>query len=118
MAGSNDRNAATPAAEASRARKPGLEGGQTDVVGTEARRFDGETTAASPVEGYLGAGTPANVDIHKLGQSDRPEEEWGEPGAPEATYSSNHNRRGERIDTLGQGGKTRRANKDIISRRG
>src|SRR4051794_26183048 len=29
--------------------------------------------------GELGEGTPPNVDIHKLGQDDNPEEDWGEP---------------------------------------
>lgn len=70
------------------------------------------------VEGDLGAGTPANVDVHKLGQEDRPQEDWGDPAGPEATFSSNHTRRGERTEAVrGQGGKTRRATKDIISRR-
>lgn len=72
----------------------------------------------SDVEGDLGAGTPANVDVHKLGQEDRPQEDWGEPGGAEATFSSNHTRRPVRTEAdRGQGRKTRQANKDIISRR-
>jgi hypothetical protein len=67
----------------------------------------------------LGVGTPANVDIHKLGQSDRPQEAWGEPGDPEATFSSNHSRRPMPNEAdRAQGRKTRQANKDIVSRRG
>lgn len=68
------------------------------------------------VEGDLGAGTPANVDIHKLGQTDRPEEDWGE-AAEGATFSSNHTRRPGIEAERGQGAKTRRASKDQISRR-
>lgn len=71
------------------------------------------------VEGDLGAGTPANVDVHKLGQEDRPEEDWGEPADPQAVFSSNHTRRPVRTEAeRGQGRKTRAANKDIVSRRG
>lgn len=70
------------------------------------------------VEGDLGAGTPANVDVHKLGQEDKPEEDWGEPAGEAATFSSNHSRRAERVEAeRGQGSKTRTANKDIVSRR-
>jgi hypothetical protein len=70
------------------------------------------------VEGDLGAGTPANVDVHKLGQEDRPQEDWGETAGADATFSSNHTRRPVRTEAeRGQGAKTRRANKDIISRR-
>jgi hypothetical protein len=102
----DDHTSATSAANAGRARTQGA-GGQRKAAGaTEQRNFDGD----------LGSGTPANVDIHKLGQGDRPQEYWGETGGAEATFSSNHSRRGE--TNLGQGGKTRRANKDIVSRRG
>lgn len=70
------------------------------------------------IDGDLGAGTPANVDIHKLGQPDNPEADWGEAGDPEAVFSSNHTRRADRIEAeRGQGIKTRRLNKDTISRR-
>jgi hypothetical protein len=70
------------------------------------------------VEGDLGAGTPANVDIHKLGQSDNPEEEWGEPAGEGAQFSSNHTRRAEKTEAeRGQGAKTRAFNKDQMSRR-
>jgi hypothetical protein len=89
---------------------------------------DGEDTGAMPgrdaagrgdVAGDLGAGTPPNVDIHKLGQPDNPQEEWGEPAGEGAVYSANHTRRGEKTEAeRGQGAKTRAATKDIISRRG
>lgn len=90
MAAPNDRTSATPARNADRPR----------------------------TSGDLGAGTPANVDVHKLGQEDRPQEDWGEPAAAEATFSSNHSRRPLRSEAeRGQGNKTRKANKDIVSRR-
>jgi hypothetical protein len=94
-----------PATRAADVRSPGAGRQATDG---EARAFDGD----------LGVGTPANVDIHKLGQDDRPQEYWGEPADPGATFSSNHSRRGEPTQAERvQGGKTRRANKDIVSRR-
>lgn len=80
---------------------------------------DRNAAGLGDVEGDLGAGTPANVDQHKLGQPDKPQQDWGESAAPEATFSSNHTRRGEKTEAeRGQGLKTRQANKDIVSRRG
>jgi hypothetical protein len=68
--------------------------------------------------GDLGAGTPPNVDIHKLGQEDDPQEDWGDPAAEGTMHSSNHTRRGVKSEAeRGQGAKTRRLNKDIVSRR-
>jgi hypothetical protein len=65
----------------------------------------------------LGSGTPANVDIHNIGESDNPELEWGDP-EPGAVFSSNNTRRHLATESQrGQGAKTRQANKDIISRR-
>jgi hypothetical protein len=82
-------------------------------------RTDREGAEPRTAEGDLGEGTPANVDVHNLGQSDNPEEDWGEPADPEATFSSNHTRRPEKTEAeRGQGAKTRAANKDIVSRRG
>ncbi|HYG28087.1 MAG TPA: hypothetical protein VD906_14440 [Caulobacteraceae bacterium] len=70
------------------------------------------------VEGDLGAGTPANVDVHKLGQEDNPEEDWGEAAGEGAVHSSNHTRRAEKTEAeRGQGAKTRAHNKDTFSRR-
>ncbi|RAK63405.1 hypothetical protein [Phenylobacterium kunshanense] len=67
--------------------------------------------------GDLGTGTPANVDVHKLGQDDRPQSDWGE-AAEGAVFSSNHSRRAERTEIeRGQGSKTRMANKAQVSRR-
>jgi hypothetical protein len=67
--------------------------------------------------GDLGAGTPANVDVRDLGQKDHPEQEWGE-AQPGAVYGANHTRRPVRTEAeRGQGAKTRKLNKDIISRR-
>ena len=70
------------------------------------------------VDGDLGAGTPANVDVHNLGQEDNPEQDWGEPAAEGAVFSSNKTNRGGRTELeRGQGAKTRAANKNIVSRR-
>jgi hypothetical protein len=72
------------------------------------------------VEGDLGAGTPPNVDVRKLGQGDRPQEDWGDPADEGAAYSANHTRRAVRTEAergRSQGSKTRTANKDIVSRR-
>lgn len=66
----------------------------------------------------LGEGTPANVDIHKLGQDDKPEADWGDEVEEDATFSSTNTRRGIRTEAeRGQGAKTRAANKDQVSRR-
>lgn len=78
----------------------------------EDRSFEAGTS------GDLGEGTPANVDIHKLGQSDNPEEDWGEPAGEGAMHSSDNTRRGEKTEAeRGQGAKTRAFNKDQVSRR-
>jgi hypothetical protein len=70
------------------------------------------------VEAALGVGTPANVDVSKIGQSDNPEEDWGEPADEGTMHSSNHTRRGEKTEAeRGQGAKTRQFNKDMMSRR-
>jgi hypothetical protein len=88
-------------------------GGQRDP-GAPQDQADGEARSF----GDLGIGTPAGVDIHKLGQSDNPEQDWGEAGDPEATFSQNHVNRGAPTEAdRSQGAKTRAANKDIISRR-
>lgn len=70
------------------------------------------------VRGDLGAGTPPNVDVHKLGQEDNPEEDWGDPAAEGTMHSSNHTTRGIKTEAeRAQGAKTRAHNKDIVSRR-
>jgi len=87
-----------------------LEAGEGDL---EERNASGVSEA-----GDLGAGTPPNVDIHKLGQDDHPEQDWGEPAGEGAMHSANHTRRGVKTEAeRGQGAKTRQANKDAISRR-
>jgi hypothetical protein len=66
----------------------------------------------------LGEGTPANLDVHQLGQDDNPEEDWGEPAGEGAMHGETHTRRPVRTEAeRGQGAKTRQLNKDIISRR-
>ena len=52
------------------------------------------------------------------GVSANPEEDWGEPADPGATYSANHTRRPAKTEAdRSQGPKTRKAAKDQISRR-
>jgi hypothetical protein len=100
-----DRRFAPDRVQANRAQAPGAGLDDRNAAGLEA-------------VGDLGASTPANVDIHDLGQRDVPEQEWGEAMGEEATFSSNHSRRAIRTEAeRGQGAKTRRLNKDIISRR-
>ena len=71
-----------------------------------------------PGVGDLGAGAPAGVDVHDLGQTDNPQQEWGPEADEEALFSSNHTRRPVRTEAeRGQGAKTRQRNKDIVSRR-
>jgi len=68
--------------------------------------------------GDLGAGTPPGVDVHKLGQDDDPEEDWGDETDEGLTHSANHSRRGVKTEAeRGQGRRTRQLNKDIVSRR-
>jgi hypothetical protein len=82
------------------------------------KKLSPEAARLADGAGDLGVGTPPNVDVHKLGQEDRPQEDWDEPAAEGATFSSNHTRRAIRTETnRGQGSKTRTANKDIVSRR-
>jgi hypothetical protein len=53
-----------------------------------------------------------------LGQEDNPQEDWGPEGDPQMLHSANHTRRPLKTEAeRGQGAKTRRANKDIVSRR-
>jgi hypothetical protein len=109
-----DRSFAPDNAHAARAQRQGP-GGRRREPGAG---LDDRNAAGLEAAGDLGASTPANVDIHDLGQEDVPEQEWGEPMGEEATFSSNHSRRPIRTEAeRGQGAKTRRMNKDIFSRR-
>jgi hypothetical protein len=93
-------------------------GGQRGGSGGEGRSFDDRNAGGVGEVGDLGAGTPANVDIHKLGQEDTPEADWGEEGDEGMTHSANHTRRGIKTEAeRGQGKRTRQLNKDIVSRR-
>lgn len=97
------------------------EGGSRDDRGApgEGRSFDDRNAAGMDAAGDLGAGTPAGVDIHDVGQDDSPEQDWGEAGDEGLSHSANHSRRGVKTEAeRGQGAKTRQANKDIVSRRG
>ncbi|WP_293679701.1 hypothetical protein [uncultured Phenylobacterium sp.] len=56
-------------------------------------------------------------DPARIGEADRPENDWGEPEAG-AVHGGNHARRGEDSpESRLQGTKTRKATKDQISRR-
>jgi hypothetical protein len=91
------------------------DGGAHDYMGLDPNL--GRNAAGYQHAGDLGAGTPANVDIHDIGQSDRPEQEWGE-GEPGAVHGQTKTRRPDPTESQrGQGAKTRQLNKDIISRR-
>jgi hypothetical protein len=80
--------------------------------------LDDRNAAGLDDAGDLGAGTPPNVDIHDLGQEDNPQEAWGDETEEGLIHSANHTRRPIKTEAeRGQGAKTRRANKDIISRR-
>lgn len=98
----------------------GLEGRGQEARSGDAGGEAGRNAAdIDDVRGDLGAGTPPNVDVHKLGQDDKPQEDWGDPADEGAVFSSNHTRRAERTEAeRAQGAKTRQANKDIVSRRG
>ena len=81
--------------------------------------LDDRNAAGLDDAGDLGAGTPSNVDVHDLDQRDNPEADWGEEGDEGLMHSANHSRRGVKTEAeRGQGAKTRRANQDIVSRRG
>jgi hypothetical protein len=68
--------------------------------------------------GDLGAATPPNVNVHNLAQENNPQEDWGGEAEEGAMFSQNHSRRPIRTEAeRGQGAKTRRLNKDIVSRR-
>lgn len=93
--------------------------GRGDGVPPEGRAFDDRNAAGMDQGGDLGAGTPAGVDIHDIGQADKPEQEWGEDGGEDVLHSADGSRRGIKTEAeRGQGAKTRAANKDIVSRRG
>ena len=128
MADNEDRTFAPNAAEANRDGSPPPKKDRRPEAGKVQSANPSETKEPGPpklpaeevndAEGDLGEGTPANVDIHKLGQEDNPQEDWGEPADEGATFSSNHTRRGEKTEAeRGQGNKTRAANKDQVSRR-
>jgi hypothetical protein len=69
-------------------------------------------------EAEFGAGTPAGVDVHDIGGTDNPQEDWGGETDEGMVHSANHTRRPIKTEAeRGQGRKTRAATKDIISRR-
>ncbi|MFL5295583.1 MAG: hypothetical protein ACJ798_04295 [Phenylobacterium sp.] len=91
---------------------------ETDQGISGAGAIENRDAADTEGEEALGDGTPANVDIHKLGQEDNPEEDWGEAADEGTMHSSNHTRRPVKTEAdRGQGAKTRQLNKDIVSRR-
>src|SRR5262249_53858602 len=99
---------------ANRARRQGSDVAQPPGAGLDDRNAAGLDEGG----GDLGAATPPGVDVHHLGQEDNPQQDWGEEMGQDATFSSNHARRAVRTEAeRGQGVKTRRRNKDIVSRR-
>jgi hypothetical protein len=96
------------------------EAGAPNVMGgSDQAGADDDRNAAGVNDGpILGEGTPANVDIHKLGERDNPQADWGDEVEEGATFSSTNTRRGVHTEgERGQGAKTRQLNKDTISRR-
>ena len=62
--------------------------------------------------GDLGAGTPANVDVHDIDQDDNPQAEWGQDTGGAAVHSTS---RGDRAQGKSQGPKTQARAKEINS---
>lgn len=121
----DDRTSRTSTPAANRAEMQGLGVGQKEMdaqrAREETRAFDSseeERGAAAPEGAELGTGTPANVDVHDIGDDDKPMQDWGEETDEGLMHSANHTRRPIKTEAeRGQGRKTRRATKDIISRR-
>lgn len=91
---------------------------QTATTAPQESALDDRNAAGLGDAGDLGAGTPAGVDVHDLGDDDNPQEAWGDEVEEGAVFSSNHSRRPVRTEAeRGQGAKTRAHTKDIISRR-
>jgi hypothetical protein len=91
---------------------------QRPTLDGPASNLDDRNAADLDDAGDLGAGTPPNLDVHDLGQEDNPQEDWGEEADAQMLHSTNHTRRPIKTEAeRGQGAKTRRANKDIVSRR-
>ena len=104
----DDRTYSPSQAEANRARTQGLGVGQKDMDQERDPKRDA----------WLGEGVPPNVAVHDTGDADNPQNDWGEAVDEGAVRGVNHTRRPERTEALrGQGAKTRKLNKDIVSRR-
>jgi hypothetical protein len=87
-------------------------------TGERGRSFDDRDTADLGEDAEFGAGTPAGVDVHDIGNDDNPQEDWGDATDEGMMHSANHTRRPIKTEAeRGQGRKTRAATKDIISRR-
>jgi hypothetical protein len=69
-------------------------------------------TGMGDTGGDLGAGTPANVDVHDLKQDDNPQAEWGQDTGGAAVHSAS---RGDRTPEKIQGPKTQARAKEINS---
>jgi hypothetical protein len=114
-----------PTTNADRPGQADFSGQEPGDVSGESRSFEApgaalndRNAAGLDQAGDLGASTPANVDVHDLGQSDRPQEDWGEPAGEDALFSSNHGGKGVRTEAERiRGAKTRQHTKDTISRR-
>lgn len=69
-------------------------------------------TGMGDTGGDLGAGTPANVDIHDIDQDDNPQAEWGQDTGGAAVHSTS---RGDRAQGKSQGPKTQARTREINS---
>jgi hypothetical protein len=92
---------------------------ENDAAHAAGRGRDDRDASDLEDEAELGAGTPAGVDVHDIGDDDNPQEDWGDPTDEAMMHSANHTRRPIKTEAeRGQGRKTRTATKNIISRRG
>jgi hypothetical protein len=91
--------------------------GEEDLGDGRREGVRAESDGAAQRVGDLGVGTPAGVDVHDLGQDDKPQQEWGPEADEGMMHSADHTRRGVTEADRSQGAKTRRMTKDIISRR-
>ena len=72
----------------------------------------------TPLEAQDAEDLTSKVDAHDLGETDNPQADWGEDTDGAALHGANHMRRDLKTEAdRAQGGKTRKANKDIVSRR-
>jgi hypothetical protein len=110
-----DRTFLPTEAQANRARQQGLGVGQKEMDAQRDPSREQHATVPDRTEAFDDAETLAAAQD---GQTDNPEEDWGEPAGEDALHGANHTRRPAKTEAeRGQGAKTRQHTKDIISRR-